>query len=143
MKHFRFFTLTLLAVLAVSAFSGMAVAQNGVKVTFQLDEQLHWGKAVLTPGAYTMTLNSLAAPIHGVLRSEDGKIVALTFASTLSDPTPQKTFIEVSGTGPERRVLSLNLPAFGLAAVYSELTRAEKEEIAKAKKFSGVDVALR
>ena len=141
MKLFRIFTLTLLAVLAVSAFSGMAVAQNTVKITFQLDEQLHWGKAVLPPGAYTMTLNSFTSPVRGVLRSNDGKVVAQTFAAVKGDPIPNKTFIQVQGSGPERRVLTLNLPEFGLAAVYSSLTRAEKEEMAK-KSPAGITVAL-
>lgn len=142
MKLFRIFTLTLLAVLAVSAFSGMAVAQNTIQVTFQLDEQLHWGVAVLPPGAYTMTIDSLQPPVSAVIRSDDRKIAVLASANITGDPVSQKSFIQLAGTGANRRVLSLNLPQMGVDLIYSQLTRAEKEEMAK-QTYSGVEVAVR
>ena len=143
MKHFRFFTLTLLAVLAISALSGMAVAQSVVTVKFHLDEQLQWGKAVLTPGEYTMSINSLTSPMRGVLRASDGKTVAQTFATVIGDPISKETSLQVTGNGAERRVLTLNLPEFGLSAIYSSLTKGEREEMAKKKAPAGVAVAQR
>lgn len=137
-------TKMLLAVL-VSAFltSGMAVAQNALKGTFELKEQARWDKTVLPAGSYTLAFENSSMPMRAVVRSADGKTVAIFSSSVSNDAASQQSFMLITGSGAERRVRSLNLPQLGVSLDYEPLTAAEREELSKKSVTVPVTIAAR
>jgi len=84
--------------------------------TFQLPNEVHWGNAVLGPGAYSLTLDqpARAVPIIVIRDVATGKVVARTIASGLdyhTDRGDSKLLISVRGN--QRAVYSVRLGGIG------------------------------
>ena len=124
----------LLAILVFSFLaSGMAAAQSTWKGTFQLNDELRWGTAVLSPGSYTLTIESAQMPMVAMIRSANGKTVAFATTSISNDLISKNSSILIVGTGAQRQVRSLNLPLLGLSLEYRPTTVKENEEFSKLK----------
>jgi hypothetical protein len=118
----------LLAILVFSFLvTGLASAQNTLIGTFKLDEEAHWVKATLPAGTYTLTIDSAQLPVRAVIRSTDGKIVAMAITTITSDPVSDQSVMYVTGVGTQRKIRSLNLPQLGFSLDYAPMTKAERE----------------
>jgi hypothetical protein len=80
----------LLALAVVFALPAMAHAQ-GYKGKFTLASETHWGTAVLAPGDYDFTLDSVSAPTRVVVRAADGKVAAILVSMWSSENSRTKT----------------------------------------------------
>jgi hypothetical protein len=83
--------------------------------TFELKTEVHWGKAVLAPGVYSLTLDQFprATPVIIVRDAHTGKTVA-HLLSRLGDSTGKgQSKLLVSARGKERAVSSVRLAGFG------------------------------
>jgi len=123
--------------LATCAFAAAADAQS-YSAKFTLPYEVHWGKNVLLPGNYTIRMN-LPANV-ALIQSVDGKTAAFTPVPITTSSDQGATAISVMVRGNERLVRSLNLPARGIALIYSPTTSAEREMIAKADEVLTVPV---
>ena len=83
--------------------------------TFELKNQVHWGKAVLAPGMYSLTLDQFprATPVIIVRDAHTGKTVA-HLLSRLGDKTDDgHSKLLVTIRGKQRAVSSVRLAGFG------------------------------
>ena len=123
-------------ILTAGLFAAWANAQssNGFQAyrgKFTLAQEVHWGKAVLPAGDYSISMGSGRSP--ALVQSNDGKTSVFT-------PTPigddgnngnkGPSVLIIAARGNEREVLALNLPTLGSSFVYKRLTKAEREMIA-------------
>jgi hypothetical protein len=130
----RLFAVVLLAGLA---FGGSANAQT-IAAKFTLPFEVHWGKAVLPAGQYTISMDSLAEV--ALIRSANGKAVGFTPIPTRASSDKGAAALFVMVRGHERQVRSLNLPGRGVSLIYQPTTNAEREMLAKADKIQAVPV---
>jgi hypothetical protein len=132
-------TVRMLAIftLAMCAFTATANAQS-VMGRFTLPYEVHWGTATLPAGEYMITMDSLhsATLVHSVSNSQS----FFTRMPTINDSTKRPTSLVITSFQGERRVRSLNLPQYGKSVIYEPLTKAEREQLAKAGQIQSVPV---
>jgi hypothetical protein len=97
---------------------------------FTLPFEVHWGKAVLPAGAYSINMESIQTP--AIVHSASGKTNMFVFPAIVADSEKGAPCVTVMLRGNERRVQSLNLPELGKSLIYEPLTRAEQEWLVKA-----------
>jgi len=123
--------------LATFAFTGAAKADT-MAIKFNLPFEVHWGKNVLPPGEYSVTMDSYSNV--GLVRPVRGKTAFYTPIPTKAYNRTGNTALYVLVRGDERIVRSLNLPARGISLVYRPTTEAEREILAKADKLQTVPI---
>jgi hypothetical protein len=120
-------------VLAASVFAAGAHAETRFRGRFRLANEVHWGKAVLPAGEYTISIAPSQSPSQAasLIRSANGKtqFVPPTLVTEESNKGVNSLVITVRGN--ERRVRSLNLPGLGQSLIYEPLTKSERETLAK------------
>jgi len=129
----------LFAVVLLAAFAFAAAAKaSTVAIKFNLPFEVHWGKKILPPGEYSVTMDSnanvaLVQAVHG--------------QTAFYTPIPIKTYnrtgnagLYIMVRGDQRFVRSLNLPERGISFVYRPVTEAEREILAKADQLQTVPV---
>jgi hypothetical protein len=79
--------------------------------TFTLTNEVHWGKAVLGPGAYTIVLNQ--SPRIIIVRDASGKIVAHEAVRPGGSTDSDTSNLLVSVHGSQRVVYSVRLAGLG------------------------------
>jgi hypothetical protein len=124
-------TLRLLGILtlAICAFAGAANAQSVMgKVT--LPYEVHWGTAILPAGEYTISMDSLHTAT--LVQSANSNISFYTRMPVAQDSTKGPASLLITSFQGEHRIRSMNLPEFGRSLIYEPLTKAEREQIAKA-----------
>jgi hypothetical protein len=125
------------AILATCAAAASAHSL-AVVAKFTLPFEVHWGKNVLPPGDYTISMDSIDK--FALLRSASGKAVGFTPIPILASSDKGDTALFVMVRGNERVVRSLNLPAHGVSLIYRPSTNAEREMFAKADQVQAVPV---
>jgi hypothetical protein len=120
--------------LAICAFAAAAIAQSGFIGKFTLPYQVRWGKAVLPAGDYSIHFSSVQSP--AIVRSMDGTISTFVFTEAKEDSQKGPSSLTLVTRGNEWRVASMNLPDISL--VYSPVTQAERETLAKARQIETV-----
>jgi hypothetical protein len=132
-------TVRMLAIftLAMCAFTATANAQS-VMGRFTLPYEVHWGTATLPAGEYMITMDSLhtATLVQSVSNSQS----FYTRIPTIQDSEKGAACLIVTTQGNERTIRSLNLPQDGMSLVYKPLTKAEREQLAKAGQIQSVPV---
>jgi hypothetical protein len=132
MKTTQYAKATMLLVVFATLMSvAGASAQTGVfSGKFTLRYPVRWGQAMLPAGDYSIRFSSIHSP--AMVRSMNGKIAAFVFTvgSEVSEKGPSSLTIVTRGN--ERRVASMNLSNARVSLVYSPLTNAERESLAKA-----------
>ena len=132
-------TVKMLAILTL-AMCASAVAANAQSVTgrFTLPYGVHWGTATLPAGEYMITMDSLhtATLVQSVSNSQS----FYSRIPTINDSTKRATSLVITSFRGERRVRSLNLPLHGKSLIYEPLTKAEREQLAKAGQIQSVPV---
>jgi hypothetical protein len=118
------------AMLAAGLFASAGYAQTEFSGKFTLPYEVQWGKNVIPPGQYFISMH--AAGAAAMVQSEDGKIAFYTPIPIQDRKEKGTTALKVLARGNARIVLSLNLPERGLSLVYRPATAAERELLAKA-----------
>lgn len=112
--------------------TGVANAQSAnAQGAFRLQHEVHWGKAVLAAGDYSLTVDSRMT--HGdttyvVVRSADGKKVAVVMATVIGKPEPGGSFIFVANDGT-RHVRLVNLPEQDLSLSFGPWSKRDREQL--------------
>jgi hypothetical protein len=121
-------------VLATCLFPVGLNAQSGSPSTFvgnfTLPYEVHWGKAVLPAGAYSINMESIQTPT--IVHSASGKTNMFVFAAIVAGSEKGAPCVTLLLRGKERRVQSLSLPQLGKSLIYEPLTKAENGLLAKA-----------
>ena len=126
----------LLVVFALISVAG-ASAQTGVfSGKFTLPYQVRWGDAMLPAGDYSIRFSSIHSP--ATIHSMDGKVSAYVFTARSQDSEKGPSSLTIVTRGNERRVASMNLPEARVSLVYSPLTNAERESLAKGNQIQSV-----
>ena len=106
---------------------------TNVQGKFRLQDEVHWGQAVLPAGEYSLTIDSTKdnTPFV-VVRSADGKKAAFALATATGIPEPSGSYIYVANDGT-RRVRLLNLPKNNLSLAFGPMSKRDREELNAAK----------
>jgi hypothetical protein len=127
----------LLVVFAILISVAGASAQTAVFFgKFTLTHQVRWGDAMLPAGDYSIRFTSIYSP--ATVHSMDGKISAYVFTARRGDSEKGPSSLTIVTRGNERRVASMNLPEARISLVYSPLTKAEQETLAKTNQLQTV-----
>ena len=100
--------------------------------------RVHWGTATLPPGEYTITMDSLHSAT--LVQSASNSQSFFTRMPTINDSMERPTSLVITSFQGERRVRSLNLPQYRRSLIYEPLTKAEREQLAKAGQIQSVPV---
>jgi hypothetical protein len=132
-------TVKMLTILTL-AMCASAAAANAQSVTgkFTLPYEVHWGTAILPAGEYTITMDSIdsATLVHSATNSQS----FFTRMPTMDNSTKHPMGLVITSFQGERRVRSLNLPQYGRSLIYEPVTKAEREQLAKAGQIQNVPV---
>jgi hypothetical protein len=124
-------TVRMLAIftLGICAFTVTANAQS-VTGNFTLPHEVHWGRTVLPPGDYSITVESSSKPAF--IQSASGEEHMFTTTPTIGDKEKVAAGLLITVNGNERTVRALNLPQYGVSLIYKPFTKAEREATAQA-----------
>ena len=85
---------------------------------FTLTDQVLWGKTVLQPGDYTITIGSTSMPIFVLVTDSKGRHVARFVSGNDSGKTSARNALLIKGKGGQLHVYSLELASLGRVLVY-------------------------
>ena len=123
-KATTFLKLAVAAAIAVGVSVGPASAQS-LKGTFTLPYEVHWGKAVLAPGPYTISIDSVRGP--AIVRTSTGAgralVMPLTVDKAMKDHPSALLITKVEN---ERVVRYLNFREADTSLVYRPFTKSER-----------------
>jgi len=127
-------------VLATCVFTVAANAQPSFEGKFTLPYEVHWNRAVLPAGEYSIQVDAKGMPtvVHS---TSTGKSVN-TNPPILADLEKGAARLTVTIRGNERRVRSMNLPEIGKSLIFEPLTATEREMFAKAGQIDAVPVVI-
>jgi hypothetical protein len=112
----------LFAALSISLIVvGIAQAQIDIPVftgKFTLTNQVQWGKTVLQPGNYTITIGSSSTPTFALLRDDKGRPVARFISGIDGGKTSAGNALLIREKGGQLCVYSLALASLGRVLVY-------------------------
>ena len=112
----------LFAALSISLIvGGIAQAQVDIPVftgTFTLTDQVQWGKTVLQPGNYTITIGSDSVATLALVRDSKGQPVARLMSGIDDGKTSVRNALLIREKGGELRVYALELASLGRVLVY-------------------------
>lgn len=137
-QHRSWVKLFVIAALAVCGFAAAAKAQPSYEGRFTLPHEVRWGTVVLPAGDYSIIMDSVSAP--ALVWSANGETKMFTTPPMIADREKGDASITVTVNGNERIVRSLNLPELGKSFTYKPLTKAEREQLAKAGQIQAVPV---
>jgi hypothetical protein len=119
-----FLKLAVAAVIALCVSVTSASAES-LKATFTLPYEVHWGKAVLAPGPYTITFDSLSGPAIVRTSAGGGRVIVIpkTTGQAMND---QPSALIVTATESGHTVRYLNLREVNVSLGYHVFTKAER-----------------
>jgi hypothetical protein len=115
-------------------FVDTARAQGAVPAfvgKFTLPYQVHWGKSVLQPGDYTITIVSAAAPTIASIRNAEGDAVTYVMSGTRSGNTNGVNALLIKEKDGQLRVHSLALADMKMILIYDP--RLAREPVQEAR----------
>jgi hypothetical protein len=125
-------------VLATCVFTVAANAQPSFDGKFTLPYEVHWNRAVLPAGEYSIQVDAKGMPT--VVHSTSSSKSVNTHPPILADLEKGAARLTVTIRGNERRVRSMNLPQIGKSLIFEPLTATEREMFAKAGHIESVPV---
>ena len=136
-KNQRMAGTALLVVALVASFflAGSARAQSvspAYAGKFTLTQQLHWGKGVLQPGNYTITIKSLGSPVIATIRTADGNAVADVMTAARTGNTNGASALLIKEKNGQMNVYSLALADLGMVLIYDPALAREAVREARA-----------
>ena len=132
MKKFNWFKMLFAVLFVGGILPAAASAQSALTGTFHMDREVRWGTAVLTPGDYTLTIDSTSIPMRAFIRSADNKHSVIVISESYGDAHSTRSLLQLAPKGNRWVVLSLDLPQLHRSFVYDHLSAQEqREELAK------------
>lgn len=135
-----FLKLAVAAAIAICVSANSASAQ-ALKATFTLPYEVHWGKAVLPAGPYTITIDSLSGP--AIIRTHNGGggmlVMPLTTGQAMND---QPSGLIVTAIENAHIVRYLNLREANVSLGYHLFTKAERKLVGKAVEPEAVAILM-
>ena len=132
-----------IAFLAISVvgclIAGRAQAEPLFRGQFQLEHRIHWGNAVLEPGAYSLEVDRVTQTIV-VSDAKSGKTIAREFARTDETAAGADSKLLISVQGNERAVYGLTIA--GLGSVYQNAHPFAGVRVQEARNSEGVRVEV-
>ena len=129
-------TALLVVALVASFFSGSSARAQGMSPAyvgkFTLTQQIHWGKGVLQPGNYTITIKSLGSPVIATIRTADGDVVTILMATALIRNTNGANVLLIKEKNGQMNVHSLVLADLGTVLIYDPALAREAVQEARA-----------
>jgi hypothetical protein len=126
----------LLATLVMSLLCvGTMQAQGELPVyrgKFTLPYQVHWGKSVLRPGDYTITIQSTGTPTFALISKADGSGGIRVVSGVRSGPTNGVNALLVKDKDGQLTVHSLSLANLGMVLIYDPSLARETVQEARA-----------
>jgi len=127
--------IALLVVVALtSLFAGTANAQ-AISPTyvgkFTLTAETHWGKAVLQPGSYTITIKSTGSPVIALIRNANGDAFTYEVSGAQSRNHNGLNALLIGEKHGQLTVHSLALAELGIVLVYDRSLAREKTQYAQ------------
>jgi hypothetical protein len=139
---FNFLKLAVAAAIAVGLSVGSASAQPLVKGTFTLPYEVHWGKAVLPPGHYSITIDDARRPAL-VSNTLTGERRALVMARALGDAMKgEPTALLITKIENQRFVRSFNWREGNQNFIYRALTKTERTQLGSASELVTVPILM-
>ena len=134
----------LLAALGISLIVvGIAHAQLGVPTftgKFRLINPVLWGKTVLQPGDYTVTIESISSPTAALIRDGSGRPIARFITGIDAGKTSAGNALLIREKGGQLLVYALAIPSLGKVLVYDRALA--QEEVMEARGPRTVPVVL-
>jgi hypothetical protein len=131
-------TALLVAALFTSLFfvgSARAQGQSPAYVgKFALTNQIHWGKCVLQPGNYTITIKSTREPTIALIRNIDGDAVTYVVSGARSGNTNGVNAVLIKEKDGQLKVHSLALADLGMVLIYDPTLARETAQEARVSK---------
>ena len=133
----------LVAVLmAICSFTVAANAQPQFVGKFTLPYEVQWAHAVLPAGEYTITVDPMTGPAMVHIRSTDGNRQVYEGLPIVADSKKGGASLLVTIVGRKHTVRTINLPLLGVSFIFQPLTRAAREEYAKAAQLESLPVLI-
>jgi hypothetical protein len=132
--HYATASLLLVVLTTLISVTG-ANAQAVFAGNFTLPHAVRWGQTMLAAGQYSIYFSTFNSP--ATIHSKDGKIASFVMG-TRQDSESGPSSLTVVVRGNERSVASLNLPQSGISLVYTPMTKAERETLAKVKQVETI-----
>ena len=101
---------------------------------FTTTSQLHWGKAVLQPGTYTIIIKSTGEPVIASIRNAEGDAVCLVMSRARSEKTNSVNALLIKEKEGQLKVHSLALADLGIVLIYDPGLAQETVREAQASK---------
>ena len=101
---------------------------------FTLSYQVVWGKSVLQPGNYTITIKSTGAPIIALVRNSEGDAVTHVVSGARSGNPNGVNAILIKEKDGQLEVHSLALADLGIVLIYDPSLAREAVQEARASK---------
>jgi hypothetical protein len=126
---------------AICAAASAASAQSLVKGSFTLPYEVHWGKAILAPGHYSIAIERADRP--AAVSTPTGKVVAYVMARSFDDARKdQATALVITKVESQRVVRAFNWREGNRRFIYRPFTQAERPEGASAAKLETVPIRV-
>ena len=127
--------------IAICAAAGAASAQPLVKGTFTLPYEVQWGKAVLPPGHYSITIDRADRP--ALVTTPTGKGLTYVIARSFDDAmTGQPTALMITKAETGRVVRSFNWQEGNRRFIYRAFTEAERRQLGSAGELETVTIRM-
>ena len=122
-------------------FAGIAQAQIPTFTgKFTLTTQVQWNRTVLQPGDYTVTIESINAPVAALIRDSSGRPVARFISRIDSGKTSARNALFIQEKDGQPRVYALALANLGKVLVYDPAL--SREAVLEARAAQTVPVTL-
>ena len=139
---FNFLKVGLAAAIAAGLSVGSASAQPLVKGTFTLAYEVHWGKAILPPGQYSISIDDPRRPSL-VINTLTGERRAVVMARALGDAIKgQPTALLITKVENARFVGSFNWREGNQRFVYRALSNTEGTQVGSGSEPVAVPILL-
>jgi len=107
---------------------------------FTLLYEVHWGKNVLPPGDYTVTIKSTGTPMIALIRKADGDAVTYVMNGALSGYTNGVNALLIRERGGQLVVHSLALADLGVVLIYEPSLVHERPLVQEARNARAVPI---
>ena len=135
-----FLKLAVAAAIATCLSVGSASAQS-LRATFTLPYEVSWGKAVLQPGAYAISFDSIQGP--ALVRTATGRGVVLVRPNSVGlAMKDQPSALLITRTETGRVVRSLNIREADMIFVYKPFTTSERKLLGQVEVIEALPILM-
>jgi hypothetical protein len=131
----RIAAIMLLVVAALTSLSAGTAKAQAISPAyvgkFTLAAETHWGKAVLSPGNYTITVKSTGSPVIALIRSANGDAFTYEVSGAQSRNHSGLNALLIGEKHGQLTVHSLALAELGIVLVYDRSLAREKTQSAQ------------